>query len=178
MVGMILGGIAILVLVVFVGTVGFGAPYVPSREGEAREAFRKLKPLSGRDVVVDFGCGEGVILRVAKDLGTRGAVGIEINPVLAMIAKFRNRGREGVEVRWGDMRRVRLPEGMTVAYVFGVERVMRMLLPRLEEFAREHKRDIWVMSLAFEFAGRKYEKRWGAYYLFRIKGATRRGERQ
>ncbi len=64
----------------------------------------------------------------------------------------------------------KLPEDMSVAYVFGLDRVMRMLEPRLVEYSREHKRKICVVSKAFEFKGRKPIAKHGAFYLYEIEG--------
>ena len=155
---------------IFLTTALFGAPYVPSRYREVKEAFSKLKPLTKRDTVVDFGCGDGVVLMAAVDLGVKKAVGVELNPILAMIAKWRTRKYKRTEVRCGNMLTTKLPKDMTVAYIFGLDRVMRMLLPILKKCAKEQKRDIWVVSLAFGFEGMKPEKKWRAHGLYRISG--------
>ena len=168
---LILLGVGLVVVGVFLGTALFGAPYVPSRQKEVKMAFLKLKPLTNKDVVVDLGSGDGVVLGVIARLGAKRALGIELNPLLAVISWWRNRRYKNVQTRCGNMLSVRLPEDMTVAYIFGLDRVMRMLLPRLEVFAREQRRDVYVISLAFEFAGMKPEKKWGAYGLYRIRAA-------
>jgi len=167
---MILVGAVVLVVGGFLVTGLFGAPYVPSKRKELREAFTGLKKLTSKDVVVDFGCGDGVVLRAAVNAGAGRAVGIELNPMLAMIAKWRNRRNKKVQVKCANMLSVKLPEDMTVAYIFGLDRVMRMLLPRLKKYAREQGRDIWVVSLAFEFKDMRPVKRRGAYVLFKISG--------
>jgi len=66
------------------------------------------------------------------------------------------------------MNRCKLPEEMTVVYVFGLDRVMKMIKPRLERFARERGRAVWVVSNAFEFEGMTALKRWGSFYVFEI----------
>jgi len=162
--------LAVIVGVFLVSTL-FGAPYLPSRYKDVVEAFEKLKPLTRRDVVVDFGCGDGVVLKaVGADAKVKRVIGIELNPFLALVSKWRNRGNKKVRVRCGNMLSVKLPEDMSVAYVFGLDRVMRMLLPRLLAYSREYKRDIWVVSLAFEFPGMAPVKKWRAYGLYKIAG--------
>jgi len=159
----------VLVLVgIFLVTGLFGAPYVPSRRAEVEKAFAGLRPLNEKDVVVDFGCGDGVVLQVVAKSKAKGAVGIELNPILVARAKWKNREHKKVRVQCGNMLMMKWPEDMTVAYIFGLDRVMRMLKPRLMTYAKEHKRDIWVVSLAFEFDGMEPEKRQGAYGLYRI----------
>jgi SAM-dependent methyltransferase len=170
MVGMILLGLVMVNIGVFLVTALFGAPYVPSRRREVMEAFRKMRPLTEKDVVVDFGCGDGLVLKAVADLGVGRAVGIELNPMLALWAKLKNWKNKKVQVKCGNMLTVKLPDDMTVAYIFGLDRVMRMLKPRLIAYAKEQGHDILVMSLAFEFAGMKPEKKWGPYGLYRILG--------
>ena len=162
--------IAVLVVTgVFLVTALCGAPYVPSRYEEVREAFANLKPLTREDVVVDFGCGDGVVLRAVASFKVKRAVGIELNPMLAVVARVRSRGDRRVKVVCGNMLSVKLPDDMTVAYVFGLDRVMKMLKPRLEKYARKQGRDVWVVSLAFGFVGMRPVKTWGAYGLYKIR---------
>ena len=86
-------------LIVFAGFTAFtGAPYVPSKPREVKRAFTKLYKLSAKDVMVDIGSGDGLVLRAARRQGAR-AVGYEINPVLVLIAKWMSRHDAGVEVR-------------------------------------------------------------------------------
>jgi hypothetical protein len=171
MIWSVLVGVMLVVVGVFLVSALFGAPYVPSRRAEVRAAFLKLKSLSDKDVLVDFGCGDGLVLEVAAEMGVGRAVGIELNPILGVIAKFKYRKNKKIQVRCGNMLSVKLPEDMSVAYIFGLDRVMRMLKPRLEAYAQEPKRDILVVSLAFECEGYEPVKRWGAYGLYRIQGS-------
>jgi predicted RNA methylase len=156
------------VVLIFLATALFGAPFVPSGEREAINAFKNLEPLTKSDVLVDFGCGDGVILRAAVKSGAGKAVGIELNPILAAVARMRSRGDKRVQVCCDNMLTMRLPENMTVVYVFGLDRVMRMIKPRLEQFAREKKRTIYVISKAFEFEGVKAMRENGGFYLYKI----------
>ena len=160
--------VVLVVVGIFLGTALFGAPYVPSREKEVREAFEHLRPLTKKDCVVDFGCGDGVVMRAAARAGAGKAVGLELNPILVGVAWWRCRGKKGISVRCCNMNRCKLPEEMTVVYVFGLDRVMKMIKPRLERFARERGRAVWVVSNAFEFEGMTALKRWGSFYVFEI----------
>ena len=71
-------------------TAFFGAPYVPSLKSELKKAFTKLYPLSEKDTLIDLGAGDGVVLKVASEFKAKG-IGIELNPVFALISKFRLR---------------------------------------------------------------------------------------
>ena len=162
--------IILLVVGIFLTTALFGAPYVPSHRKDTEKAFEKLYPLSNQDIVVDFGCGDGVVLMAAADFKIKKAIGFELNPILALIAKWRTRKHKEIEIKCKNMLTAKLPKDMTVAYIFGLDRVMRMLLPKLISHAKEQNKDIWVISLAFEFEGMKPEKKYGPYGLYRIRG--------
>jgi hypothetical protein len=162
--------VVLAVIMLFLITALFGAPYVPSRKKEIMGVFTYLRPLNHKDVLVDFGCGDGVVLRAAVKSGAGRAEGLELNPILASFAKMKSRGNRRIKVRCGDMNMMRLPEDMTVVYVFGLDRVMKMIKPKIEKFAREQGREIDVISHAFEFAGMKAEKKYRGFYLYKIKG--------
>ncbi|MDR2063261.1 MAG: class I SAM-dependent methyltransferase [Candidatus Nomurabacteria bacterium] len=161
--------VLVVIVLVFLVTALFGAPYVPSGEREVFEVFRRLHKLTDEDVVVDFGCGDGKVLRVAMASGAKEAVGMELNPILAALARLKSRRDGWIKIRCGNMLRMKLPEDMTVAYVFGVGWVMRALKPRLEEFANAQGRTVFVVSKAFEFDGVKAVKKWGGFFLYTIK---------
>lgn len=68
----------------------FVAPYVPCTDHIAREALSFAAIVHGKDVLVDLGCGDGRILRIAassKDAAPRLCVGVELDPYLAQHAR-------------------------------------------------------------------------------------------
>jgi SAM-dependent methyltransferase len=164
----VVASITLAVALVFGITMSFGAGFIPSRRSEIREVFKKLKPLTEKDVVVDFGCGDGTVLREAVQSGAGRAVGIELNPLLVALARAKNRGNQKIQVKYGNMTKVKLPDDMTVAYIFGLEKVMKALRPTLERYAQEHHRDIWALSLAFKFEGMRPIRAHGGYRLYKI----------
>lgn len=165
---------AVLVIVgVFLLTALFGAPYIASGEREITQAFGKMRPLNKDDVVVDFGCGDGVVLRAAVKSGAGKAVGIEINPILVGLARKKCKDKR-IEVKLGDMTKINLPADMTVVYVFGLDRVMKMLMPVLQKHIAKHGKPIDVISKAFEFEGFRPIAKTRSHYLYRIdKGFTK-----
>ena len=56
------------VVVIFGITVLFGAPYVPSLASELRKMFKKLYPLSSKDLLIDMGSGDGIVLKVGAEM--------------------------------------------------------------------------------------------------------------
>lgn len=160
--------IVLIVVGVFLVTALFGAPFVMSNEREIMQAFAKLRPLTKDDVVVDFGCGDGVVLRAATKCGAKRAVGIEINPILVALARKKCQKYKNIKVQLGDMTKVKLPADMTVIYVFGLDRVMKMLMPVLRKHIAKHGKPIDVISKAFEFEGLKPVAKNHSHYLYRI----------
>src|SRR5579863_3157455 len=91
-----------LIVLIFGIVVFRGAPYVPSHRRFARAAFRTLYPLSDKDVLVDLGSGDGIILRLAAERGAR-AVGYEINPILVAITWLFGHHNPKISVRLADI---------------------------------------------------------------------------
>jgi len=95
---------------------------------------------------VDAGAGMGRAMLLASELPFRRVNGIELNPVLAGIArrnaakwKSAGRGRAPMSVRVGDVLEFRFPKGPCVVFLFNPfgASVMRRLLVRVAEVFRE-----------------------------------------
>ena len=160
----IIGGI-----IVFLGfTAFFGAPYVPSRNAEIKRAFTKLYPLGKNDLLVDLGCGDGKVLKAATDFGAQ-SVGIELHPILFLVAKLRLRKNKRATVKFGDMFRMKLPEKTTVVYVFGVGRDGERLYSHLEAEAKRIGHDLALVSYATPANKHRPDREFEAYFLYKIK---------
>ena len=144
-----------------------GAPYVPSKMSEIKQAFTKLYVLSKKDLVVDLGSGDGVVLKVANDLGAK-AFGVELNPFLVLLAKWRLRGRKDVRVKCGNLFKVDFPAETTVVYLFGDGRDIKGMMETIQGQAKKLRRDLYVISHAFELPGMKPVKKHRAYFLYKI----------
>jgi len=160
---------AVVGVIAFLGlSVFFGAPYVPTRKKELRDLFVHGVKLSHRDMVVDMGSGDGVVLREAIRAGAGRAVGYEIHPFFFMLGWLRTRQvRSKVSVRFGDARRVSLPGKTTVVYVFGVERDMSKIYARVQAEARRLGRAVTLVSYGNEVTGRR-SRVYGAYHIYEI----------
>lgn len=160
------------ILSAFVLLAGFmvftGAPYVPSMPREVRRAFKLLHKLSAKDVLVDIGSGDGLVLRAARASGAR-AVGYEINPVLVGISKWLSRHDEGVEVRLANFWRRPLPNDVTVVYTFGDNRDIRRMYDRVVSEATRIGRPIWLISYGFKVPKVKAVNSEGAHLLYRCE---------
>jgi hypothetical protein len=123
-------GVAIIVLL-FGFVVLRGAPYVPSHKKDVKRAFTELYPLSIKDVLVDVGSGDGVILRLAAECGAR-AIGYELNPILVLISRALSRGNSKIRTQLTDFWLTKLPSDTTVVYAFTVSRDVKKLTYKLQ----------------------------------------------
>lgn len=163
---MVLVGLSIVAL--FAGVALVGAPYVPSHRRQAHRALTELYRLGPDDVLVDLGSGDGVVVRLATQLGAARALGIEINPVLVGLSKLLSLRQRRAHYRLGDMWRVRLPGDTTVVYVFTVSRDSRRLVHRLATEAARLGRPLWVISYGIDLAGQTPVRAVGAHTLYQI----------
>lgn len=154
------------VIVLVVGFAVFtGAPYVPSKPKEVRLALSKLYRLRSKDVLVDIGSGDGLVLRAASRRGAR-AIGYEINPVLVWLSRWLSRHYDGVEVRLANFWRRSLPDDVTVVYTFGDSRDIRRMYDRVVSEATRINRPIWLISYGFKVPKVKHMRREGAHLLY------------
>lgn len=157
-----------LLVVVAVGFVAFtGAPYVPSKVRDVRRAFRDLYKLSSKDVLVDLGSGDGVVLREASKLGAR-AVGYEIHPVLVWLSRWLSRSDPRVTVRQSNFWRDRLPDDVTVVYLFGDGRDIAKMVAYVQCEVDRIGREVSLVSYAFA-TSEEPVKTVGAHHLYRLK---------
>ena len=157
---------AAAVLLVFGFVVFWGAPYVPSKKRELVQAFDQLYPLSGKDVLVDIGSGDGVVLRQAARRGAR-AVGYELNPLLVFFSRWITRHEPLVSVYLANFWRVSLPAETTIVYTFGESRDIAKMAQKVESEAKRLKKPLVFMSYAFAVPGQTPYKTYGAYFVYK-----------
>lgn len=153
-------------VVILFGFVVFrGAPYVPSKKRQLAKAFDELYPLNERDVLVDIGSGDGIVLREAAKRKAR-AIGYELNPILVLIAKLLSRHQPLVEVRLADFWFMQLPPQTTVVYVFGETRDIKKMAKKVQDEATRLDKKLSFISYGFTVPSQKPIKKTGAYYLY------------
>ncbi len=153
-------------LIVFFGLIIIrGAPYVPSRSIHIAKAFNDLYLLSDQDVLVDLGCGDGVVLREAAKKGAR-AIGYELNPLLYLIAKLLSRGQLLIEVYLTDIWLATFPDETTVVYYFGIERDKNKLIKKMQSEADRLDRQLKLICYGDMLGEATAERADGAYLLY------------
>jgi ribosomal protein L11 methylase PrmA len=133
------------IVLVFGFVVFRGAPYVPSHRKYVRLAFKDLYKVTSKDVLVDIGSGDGVILRMAAAQGAK-AVGYEINPILVAISKLLARNNPLISTRLADFWLTDLPAETTVVYVFAVSRDIEKIAKKLQKAADTHNHQLWLIT--------------------------------
>ena len=164
---MILIGIGAFIILVFGFVVFRGAPYLPSHREETRQALEELYNIADKDVLVDIGSGDGIILRLATKQGAR-AVGYELNPVLVMISRFLSRNDTSVRVVLADFWIKNLPNDTTIVYAFSVSRDSKKLAEKLQTESTRLGRDLYLMTYGIPLKQKtELRKRRGHHlYLF------------
>jgi hypothetical protein len=157
----LLAGIVLL----FGFVVFFGAPYVPSKRREVEQAFTGLYEVTNRDVLVDMGSGDGVVLRAAAKRGAH-AVGYELNPVLALFSKVLSHRYKNIRVYVANLWKVEFPRETTVVYVFAVERDIEKIARKLQKEANRLQKPLSVISYGCEIPHMTPLRLLGAHYLY------------
>lgn len=158
------------IVCVFLLTVLFGAPFVPSKKSELNDALSgELYKLKEDDLLVDIGSGSGTVLSVALNHGAR-CLGYEINPLLWLVSKVRffGQAKTNIVCRNFFTQKHQFPKDTTVVYIFGIERVMPGILSALEKFSRQNNKAVYLISYGFELSRKKPEKKYGAFWLYKI----------
>ena len=160
--------IIIVILVLLFGfTAFFGAPYVPSLKTEVEKAFTKLYKLSEKDLLIDLGAGDGIVQKVASSKKAK-SIGIELSPIIAMIAKFRLRKCKDAKIVCKNFYDFKFPKETTVVYVFGDSRDIEKITKKIESESKYLRKPLFVISNGFELPGYKNIKKVSSYYLYKI----------
>ena len=166
---MIVITILALIILLFGFVVFRGAPYVPSLHKYAETALDELYPVGKKDVLVDVGSGDGVILRMAAKRGAR-AIGYELNPILVIISRLLAKKHPRIQTHLADFWLVDLPDE-TIVYAFSVTRDMKKMAAKLQQTADRAAHPIWLMTYGPSMSFKTPEKTLQAHtlYLFEPK---------
>lgn len=127
--------------------------YDPSPIGPFRRILAGLS-VQPEDVLVDFGCGKGLVLLLASRFPFRKVVGVEFSPELCAIARAnaeaytRRKGRGApIEIVTADATRFRIEDEQTFFYFFNPfdEFLMRSVFAHIAESWRRAPRRMIVI---------------------------------
>jgi len=162
----VVGG-AIVVFMAFAFTAFFGAPYVPSRRQEIRQAFSELYALKKSDTVVDLGSGDGIVLRVAREFGAT-AVGYELSPPLAWISRALAHGDKKQIIMNKSYWHADFPKQTTVVYAFSDRRDIKKLHDLVDKQATKLGHALTLITYGFKAPHKTPAKMHGAYFLYTV----------
>ena len=163
----ILIGIVVLVVGIFLITGLMGAPYVPTLKESLADALTKLYKISKKDLLIDLGAGDGVVLQAASDKGAK-AVGVELNPLLTLIMKWRFRKNKKVTVKCRNFYHYKFPKETMVVYVFMIGLRIYGIYRKFEKEATRLGKPIYFISNAFDVSFAKPEKHISQFYLYKV----------
>ena len=118
-------------------------------------------------MVVDFGSGYGNALKVATEHNAK-ALGIEINPILVWLSRWRLRKVKNAKVKLGGYKTVKLPAETTVVYLFCSSKDIKGIQRRLEKEATRIGHSFKLISYGFKFENLKLVKQHRAFFLYEI----------
>lgn len=147
-----------------------GAPYVPTLKASIEKALTKLYPVGEKDLLIDLGAGDGVVLYTATKHGAK-ALGLEINPILTLIAKWRFRRNKKITMRCRNFYHYSFPKETTVVYAFAVSIHIEKIRHKIEREATRLGKPIYFISNAFDLKNLKPEKQLDSFYLYKIEPA-------
>ena len=157
-----------IIVVIFCIMALTGAPFVPSRKREIKEAFQKLYKLSSKDFLIDMGSGNGKVLSIASRFGAD-SLGLELNPFLVFYSGIRLWRNKKATVKCADMFHFDFPKQTTVIYIFGVGRDGAKFLEAIQKQANQLHKTLYIISYATPIKNLKPIKTHKAYYLFKVE---------
>ena len=164
---LILTLIVVFVVAIFLVTGLTGAPYVPTLKPGLRKALTDLYKISEKDLLLDLGAGDGVVLEEAAKLGAK-ALGVELNPILTLIMKRRFRKNKNVTVKCRNFYRFKFPKETTVVYTFAVSLHIKPIYKKIKKEATRLNKTLYFISNAFDLPDLKPEKKISTFYLYKI----------
>ena len=159
--------IFLIIVALFLMTSLTGAPYVPTLKPGLKEAFKKLYPLGKKDLIIDLGAGDGTVLSEATKCGAK-AIGVEINPILALIMKHRFRNDSRVKIKCKNLYHFTFPKETTVIYTFAVSLHIEPIYRKIQSEANRLKKPIYFISNAFDIPNLKPKAKVNTFYLYKI----------
>ena len=142
----------------------WGAPWVITSP-QVIQRMLELAELKPEENLIDLGAGDGrILVSAVRDFGAE-ALGVEIDPIRCLLAKFfiRKYGVRGkAKIRWGNMYHTDI-SGADVVSIFLTRNTNKRLIPVLEDRLVQGTR---IVSYAFPIPGWTPVKIDNTYLIF------------
>ena len=159
---------AVVALILILSFTAFtGAPFVPSKKGDVRRLFTDGYKISKKDTLIDLGAGTGTVMSAANSFGAK-VIGIELNPVFAVIAKLRFINCSTATVKCCNFYNYNFPKNVTVVYTFADSRDIKKIYAKIYHEAKRLNKTITFISYAFKVPDVKEAKKSGAFFIYKI----------
>jgi len=159
----LIGGVVLIFGLVVVR----GAPYVPTHKKQLKRLFSELLPLTDKDIVVDLGAGDGIVLKTANEQGA-GVIGYELNPLLVLLMKVRFLHHKNITVKLRDYLTLdKLPEQVTIVYIFATGRDIEKVHKKMLEWSKYQP--LMLVSYGFTIKDKQPEKALEPFTLYRYE---------
>jgi SAM-dependent methyltransferase len=124
-----------------------GAPYVPTQQKEILHFLSKAD-LKKNQIFIDIGCGDGrVVATAVKKYGVKG-MGIDINPLLIWLARFKAKIAHIDSVEFMVANAYTLPlKDADVIYLFLMPEMLNKLSKKIE---KECKKEVLIICHGFK----------------------------
>ena len=140
----------------------YGAPYLPTRQKQAKEALDLLNLKEG-DIFVDLGSGDGAVLIEAARRGLI-CYGYELNPIVWLVSKIRTlKFGNQIHIYCRNFWKEPLPKNTKGVFVFLLDKYM----PRLDAKLSSELKEGMVVSYTFAVPGKDPVKNDRALYLYK-----------
>lgn len=146
----------------------FGAPYVPTRRRDIKRLFDQAYPLQSSDTVLDFGSGDGLVLREVISRGAKG-IGYEINPFFYLISRLSLRHLPRATIRLVNAWTTPFPKGVTVVYIFSVGRDGRRLERKMQREVNRIGKPIILICYGNSLPSVKTLQTFEAFFLYEFR---------
>lgn len=130
-----------------------GALYVSTTQTRLN-AFIKAVPMKPDQTLMDIGCGDGRVLRLARRYYNVRAIGFEVNLMAYLKARLQSIGLSGIEIKRKNFWRQNLA-GADVVFCYLYPDVMRRLAAKLQS---ELRPGTLIVSCNFPLPGFKPER--------------------
>ena len=166
----IAAAIIVAPILLFCFTAFTGAPFVPSKKRDLQKLFKKGYKLSSKDTLIDLGAGSGTVMRIAMKNNAK-VIGLELNPLLAAVIKFRFRHQNNATVKCCNFYNYKFPANTTVVYAFADSRDIQKIYQKIAKESVRLNKTITFISYAFKVPAVKEHKKSGAFYIYQVKSS-------
>ena len=160
--------IIVALILLFCFTAFTGAPFVPSKKRDLKKLFNSGYQLTKKDTVIDLGAGSGTVMHMSISHGAK-VIGLELNPVLAIITKLRFLRQPRATVKCCNFYNYKFPPATTVVYAFADSRDIKKIYDKVRRESARLNKPLTLISYAFKLPDIKPTQKSGPFFIYKLK---------